>query len=685
MSQTTTTTTTLNDVLRSPYIRSLIFNHVGQIAKVEYRTTSTKGRDIIQLPHLEMITKYAMPWNFLCHYLPSVDKVLPLRRADVISRYCCHPNATLDTLKHLLEWSVDYEPNKQPDINTMVENGNIEVLEYIINRYPNITKNQPHISLGSLLYPLEIPRPTTLMSIASRQGFIDIVKYLHERNESSLGAMDCNNFEIIKYLHDNVGAESSHKSINLTSTTKDSLDIVKFFHGQEKHQGVFHSGVMDNAASAGLLDVVEFLHFNRSEGATTEAIDQAAWFGHLEIVKFLHFNRTEGATTEAMDNASRNGHLEIVRFLHEHRSEGATEDAMDYAALKGHIEVVKFLHFNRTEGCTTQAFDYCMDFEIIKFLHQNRTDGATTIAMDMAAYNDDFETIKFLHENRSEGCTTESLEKAVVSGNTEMIHYLVQVVKCECTSVAIQTAIKIGRLDILSFLHDNYPSNQYQIWSANDMDLAVRYGNLEIVQFLHNHRQEGCTTEALDNACKYGFMDIVLFLYENRTEGATRKAISGAALNNHFEIVKFLYNNHQNEVDIARVIKSSSLTITIEMMTFFVDILVKEKEEQGKLTDGQEENIEKAILRLAVFGRLELVKYLVSSFNVTTLQEKTIVEIKCFCAGYYENTNLCTHHYEIVHYFETQFTQQFKSTILNYSLPVPRKYYKHKNIGYDDF
>ncbi len=45
-----------------------------------------------------------------------------------------------------------------------------------------------------------------------------------------------------------------------------------------------------------------------------------------------------------MDMASQNGHLDIVKFLHENRSEGCTTWAMDYASRFGYLEVVKFLH-----------------------------------------------------------------------------------------------------------------------------------------------------------------------------------------------------------------------------------------------------------------------------------------------------------------------------------------------------
>ena len=74
--------------------------------------------------------------------------------------------------------------------------------------------------------------------------------------------------------------------------------------------------------------------------------DWAAKKGHLEIVKWLHENRTEGCTTAAMNCAARNGHLEVVKWLHENRTEGCTEWAMDLAAENGHLDVVKWLNDN---------------------------------------------------------------------------------------------------------------------------------------------------------------------------------------------------------------------------------------------------------------------------------------------------------------------------------------------------
>ena len=82
----------------------------------------------------------------------------------------------------------------------------------------------------------------------------------------------------------------------------------------------------------------------------THTWNWAAGHGHLDVVKFLHENRTEGCTTWAMNSAAEDGHLEIVKFLHENRTEGCTENATDFAEMNGHLEIVKWLHENRTEG-----------------------------------------------------------------------------------------------------------------------------------------------------------------------------------------------------------------------------------------------------------------------------------------------------------------------------------------------
>jgi phage tail protein X len=100
---------------------------------------------------------------------------------------------------------------------------------------------------------------------------------------------------------------------------------------------------MDYAASYGHLDIVKWLHENRTEGCTEQAMNLAASYGHLDIIIYLHTNRTEGCTFRAIDYAAAHGHLEVVKFLYENRKEGCTVDAMNYANNKGHLDILKFL------------------------------------------------------------------------------------------------------------------------------------------------------------------------------------------------------------------------------------------------------------------------------------------------------------------------------------------------------
>jgi len=47
-------------------------------------------------------------------------------------------------------------------------------------------------------------------------------------------------------------------------------------------------------------------------------MDWAAKNDHLNVVIWLHENRTEGCTKYAMDWAAKNGYLKIVKWLQKH-------------------------------------------------------------------------------------------------------------------------------------------------------------------------------------------------------------------------------------------------------------------------------------------------------------------------------------------------------------------------------
>ncbi|EGG22216.1 hypothetical protein DFA_04334 [Cavenderia fasciculata] len=526
-----TTTITFQSIFRAKYIRQLIFNQIDDIQKqLLYRPnaqaiyfnynsdgrrrslvvrTPLKGRDIIKLPRLEMISKYAMPWEFLCHYLPKdCNQILLNRRRLAITQYCCHRNATLDTLKHLLKWSTDFE-FKWKYLNDADIEGednrlkfNQDVLEYLIKISPK------------------------------KNGFLDKAMDVAIKNRYRVS--------IVKLLHSIKGVKLNSNHFYLACKSS-SIEIVKYIHDS----GVGECKNAMDIAAFNSLEIVKFLHLNRSEGATTNAMENAAKCGNIDVVKFLHENRSEGASTMAMDYASMYGYFEIVKYLHEHRSEGATTMAIEYAAQHGHIDIVKFIHQNLCEGIATNAIRYAVrygHFEIFKYL-----------------YKTDHQTTKDIHID----------DGAIVKGDMEMVTYLVETVNAKCTSETVRTALQFGKLDIFYYLYDRFSADS-SIWTSNimveaatqghieivkflhfnkpdldvttwAMDLAAQNGHIEIVKFLSEHRSEGCTTEAIDRASMKGHIDMVKFLHYNRTEGS-RKALQYACLFGHVEVSSFLIN-----------------------------------------------------------------------------------------------------------------------------------------------
>ncbi|EGG22179.1 hypothetical protein DFA_04297 [Cavenderia fasciculata] len=637
---TSTSTTTFHSILKVQYIRHLIFNHVSDISnnndnsssklQHQHQRSPLKGRDIINLPRLEMISIYGMRWDFIRHYLPKdIKKIVFERRRRVITQYCQHPNATLDTLLHLLEWSYDIEFDWQylnSKINAPgVRIRNQEILEYLIKQCK--PKEKYYFFIGE-------------MSKASKDGDLSIVKHLHfNRTEGA-----------ITYAMD-MAAENGH------------LNVFRFL---DQHRTEGHSSAMDLAAFNGHVEIIKYIHEHRSEGAV-RTMDFAARFGHLNVVQFLHDHRTEGASTDAMDKASQNGHFEIVKFLHFNRSEGATKDAMDYACARGYIDIVQFLHEHRNEGCTTKAMDKASQnghFEIVKYLHFNRTEGATTDAMDYACAGGYIDIVQFLYQHRSEGATPNSISlagdysRSTGWKNLETLNYLINTVNIQCQFPSTISLLLHNRGDQYVFQNflflynllsnninninninnnnnnnnpNNPNNNNNHILTSDMMDTAAENGHIEIVKFLHEHSSEGATTWAMDTAAGNGYIEIVKFLHEHRTEGCTSDAMDRAARNGHIEIVKFLhYNRSEGQPRFPNNYESSKGYL--EMVSFMIDI--------GKLECNQD-NLRSATFR----GSYEIVKLILDQFG-DRIGKESIKQV-------IDTYKPISDHFEVIHLLES--------------------------------
>ncbi|EGG22236.1 hypothetical protein DFA_04354 [Cavenderia fasciculata] len=531
------------------YINHLIFNHINDISKQLYKgfgddgvedgkQRSLKGRDIIKLPRLEMISHFAMPWNFLCHYLPKDYGLLLYERMQrVIIEYCHHPNATLDTLEHLLEWSqvdIDWD-----HLNIYPNDKTCQILEYLVeicskengeNRsFLNIAMRtaceKNYLSTVKLIDSFkDVQLDESAMNIASMYGSVDIVKYLHENRTEGCTS----------YAMDDA-AGGGH------------LNVVKFLHFH-RTEGCSEFA-MDGAAQNGHLEI--FLHQHRTEGCTIDTIEFVSQNGHIDVLKFLQENRSETeTTTNAMDYAAKNGHIEIVSYLQEHRTEGASTDAIDEAARNGHIEVVKYLYEHRGEDVSPGVIDDAAKnghIEVVKYLSEYSSEGATTNAMDMAAKNGHIGVVQYLHQHRSEGATTYAMDGAAEKGHIDVVRYLHEHRSEGATTYAMNEAAENGHTNVVEFLHFNRTEGA----STNAMDGAAQNGHIDVVKFLQEHRSEGATTYAMDYAAENGHFEVVKYLHFNRSEGATTDAMDLAARLNHIDIVKFLHFNQSEGCDRA--------------------------------------------------------------------------------------------------------------------------------------
>lgn len=219
------------------------------------------------------------------------------------------------------------------------------------------------------------------------------------------------------------------------------------------------------AASQGESNAFDFIYqeLRKSDkrqslhGLGPQCFDAAAAHGHLSIVKRL-LDRDQLCTEMAMDRAARNGHMEVVQWLHHNRSEGCTTDAMNGAAEFGHLGIVQWLHENRTEGCTVRAIDYAANqghLHVVQWLHENRTEGCTTLAMDIAARNGLLEVIKWLHENRTEGCSTQAMDEAAKGGHLEILQWLHANRLEGYSDHVLDHAYTYDHLDVCRWLHEN--------------------------------------------------------------------------------------------------------------------------------------------------------------------------------------------------------------------------------------
>ncbi|EGG16152.1 hypothetical protein DFA_09177 [Cavenderia fasciculata] len=335
-----------------------------------------------------------------------------------------------------------------------------------------------------------------------------------------------------KYVaHSNVTLDSIKKAIEWVGSFQPETDLLSRVASHSELDTLIHlstqypqcdtRGALDNAANRGKIDMVKWLHFNRSEPCSTFALDGASSVGSIKVVEFLHFNRSEGCTINALNSAIQNGHLDVIRFLMDNRSEGFSSHPIDEASKRGRLEVVKYL--DTRLGSTIPRI-------------------CSMAAMNISAKNGHLPIVEYLHLNRTEGCNFLAFNGAALNGHLNVLEYLVNNRKERPSANVMINAVLANRLDIVKYLDGIKVGTDYY---KKSMDEACTRNYMEIVEFFHGTGTK-CSKNAMVGASRNGHLGMVMWLHYNHGDDlldVKSDAVDQAAESNHLEVVRFLLIN----------------------------------------------------------------------------------------------------------------------------------------------
>lgn len=214
------------------------------------------------------------------------------------------------------KWIIKHDKWNPTDMGTAlyyaIDNGHVDLVEYFV-------------SIG-----IDIDDLNESLLIASSKGYLDLVQYLHQRG----GKLDWHfihplrmaatngHLNVVKYIIDNGIPDRGGVAIS-DAIRGGYLEIVKYLYERDKY--------IDNrwgvlACAFGHLEILRFLHqmgfkldysFNRSLRLASEE-------GYFDIVMYLFENGINPSLIQLADasfRAYRRGHQELSKFLERKFSE----------------------------------------------------------------------------------------------------------------------------------------------------------------------------------------------------------------------------------------------------------------------------------------------------------------------------------------------------------------------------
>jgi hypothetical protein len=371
---------------------------------------------------------------------------------------------------------LDPAPFASSPMNTAVNEGQLEILAWLFASRSDETcapcppeeylATHPRGSLDCCLAPL--------VQLATDRGHARIVRWLVEHGCSA----------------------RLSESVAVSAAKEGDLETIQWLH---EHKVTFTFSVMDTAARYDHLEVVEFLHLNRSEGCSALALIYAVVYEHDAVATYL---RTQKLCLEVDE-----------RIITEAASAGRVDLLIQYAP-----EFLADRHDARLVRRAMTCALMVQQLQVLQWLYHERN--VTGMPVTMLVPTDDkpvdLDVFQWIHNTPQCGHWTPNvLEFAIRYGHATLVEWLLTSGReghdFAYTGIIDEAALN-GHLDVVRTLHRL--CSRRPICTESAIDNATSRGHLKIAQWLHENRSEGCGNFALENAIAAGHLDAARWLIQ---------------------------------------------------------------------------------------------------------------------------------------------------------------------------
>ncbi|EGZ28673.1 hypothetical protein PHYSODRAFT_420879, partial [Phytophthora sojae] len=181
------------------------------------------------------------------------------------------------------------------------------------------------------------------------------------------------------------------------------------------------------------------------------------------------------------------------------------------------------------------------------------------VAVARAVRSGQVDTLNFLLHEVTAPFDNRSLSQAAHRRNPHALWWLLANTSLRPDNRALVAACEAGRLANLQLLapqvagrHSDCATQAATYGHLDIMKWLHRHGfaftrelmnGAAIVQWLHQHRNEGCTHDAIDYAVHHGHTEVAQWLLQYRTEGCSNWAMQLAIVGGHLGAAQWLHQN----------------------------------------------------------------------------------------------------------------------------------------------